>query len=98
MREVRCQGPTNRRAAELERTTDAVEPDREGLPLMARWRVEIIVGRRRVERFGTVEAPNQREAYRLTNVYLTISACCGVAGAPCKRSTLSASASKSLSS
>jgi hypothetical protein len=32
---------------------------------MARWRVEIIVGRRRVERFGTVEAPNQREAYRL---------------------------------
>jgi hypothetical protein len=32
---------------------------------MARWRVEIIVGRRRVERFGTVEAPNQREADRL---------------------------------
>jgi hypothetical protein len=27
--------------------------------------VEIIVGRRRVERFGTVQVPNQREAYQL---------------------------------
>ena len=33
---------------------------------MASWRVEIITGAgRRIEQFGTVEAPNQREAYRL---------------------------------
>jgi len=33
---------------------------------MASWRVEIIGGTgRRHEQFGTVEAPNQREAYRL---------------------------------
>jgi hypothetical protein len=31
---------------------------------MARWRVEIIRARRS-ERLGTVEAPGQREAYRL---------------------------------
>jgi hypothetical protein len=31
---------------------------------MARWRVEIIRGRRS-EHLGTVEAPDQREAYRL---------------------------------
>jgi hypothetical protein len=33
---------------------------------MANWRVEIIGGTgRRHEQLGTVEAPNQREAYRL---------------------------------
>jgi hypothetical protein len=33
---------------------------------MASWSVEIITGGgRRIEQFGTVEAPNQREAYRL---------------------------------
>jgi hypothetical protein len=33
---------------------------------MTSWRVEIIGGTgRRIEQFGTVEAPNQREAYRL---------------------------------
>ena len=33
---------------------------------MASWRVEIITGGgRRIERLGTVEAPNQREAYRI---------------------------------
>ena len=33
---------------------------------MASWSVEILTGRgRRIEQFGTVEAPNQREAYRL---------------------------------
>ena len=33
---------------------------------MASWRVEIITGAgRRIEQFGTVEARNQREAYRL---------------------------------
>jgi hypothetical protein len=31
---------------------------------MARWRVEIIRGRKS-EQLGTVEAPDQREAYRL---------------------------------
>jgi hypothetical protein len=32
---------------------------------MARWRVEIIKGRRSESSLGTVEAPDQREAYRL---------------------------------
>jgi hypothetical protein len=49
-----------RRTAELERATGADELDREGLALMARWRVDII--RKRAEHLGTVEAANEKEA------------------------------------
>ena len=51
---------------ELERAADADEPDQEGVALMPRWRVEIIKSKgKRFERLGTVEAPEQREAYLL---------------------------------
>jgi hypothetical protein len=60
MREVRRQGPANRRTAELERAIGADELDREGLTLMPRWRVDII--RKRAERLGIIEAANEKEA------------------------------------
>jgi hypothetical protein len=56
----------DRRQAQLERAAAATEPSRQGMALMPRWRVEIIKSNgKRFEQLGTVEAPEQREAYRL---------------------------------
>jgi hypothetical protein len=59
MRQPRKQ---DRRAPELERTAAKRGSDRQGLPLMARWRVDII--RKRAEHLGTVEAAIEKAAER----------------------------------
>ena len=65
VREV-ARSQAHRRAAKLERAADGREPGRQDVALMARWRVAIIGGKKqRFEKLGTVEAPNQHEAYRL---------------------------------
>ena len=53
-------GEQDRRSAQLEGASAAGEPDREGLPLMARRRIEIL--RKRAERLGTIEAASEKEA------------------------------------
>jgi hypothetical protein len=60
---VRQPWEQDRRSAELERAAAATEFGRQGLPLMARWRVDII--RRRAEHLGTVEAANAGEAIKI---------------------------------
>jgi hypothetical protein len=57
---VRQQGEQDRRSAQLERAVAATELGWQGLPLMARWRVDII--RKRAEHLGTVEAATEKEA------------------------------------
>jgi hypothetical protein len=62
LRQVRQPGEQDRHSAKLERAADTAEPDRRGVSLMARWRVDII--RRRAEHLGTVEAADAQEAIK----------------------------------
>jgi hypothetical protein len=59
VRQVRQPRQQDRRSPKLERAGDAAEPYWQSVPLMARWRVDLIRGC--AEYLGTVEAANDSQ-------------------------------------